>query len=223
MDMLEALKPLLKDAIVRKYNSGATVLYQGEVPRFGCIVKSGIVKAFNISSHGEEQIVSFHIAGEVFPIDWIFGKTSSTVYFYEATGEAEVYLISRDKIKKFLTDNSQAQGAVLEHYVTNYTSLLLRICALEQAKAGEKIMYTLYYLCGRYGARTTNKHTHIKLHLTHQHIANLVGLTRETAATELNKLKRKNIIKYDSQNYTIDTEKLLEAMGEESFKGINLQ
>ena len=39
-------------------------------------------------------------------------------------------------------------------------------------------------------------------------IASLVGLTRETTATELNKLRRRGILTYNTHEYNINKEKL---------------
>jgi hypothetical protein len=51
----------------------------------------------------------------------------------------------------------------------------------------------------------------------------MVGLTRETTALELSKLKKKGIISYNTQHYTIDTEKLLSLLGAEEFRQLHLQ
>ncbi len=56
-----------------------------------------------------------------------------------------------------------------------------------------------------------------RLELTHVVIADLVGLTRETTAIELNKLKKLGIVKYDSKEYVINKKKLEHHMGEDSF------
>lgn len=222
MTLLNHLHPILEKNVLRTYNAGSTVLYQGEVPRSACIIKKGVIKAFNISANGEEQIVTFYIEGEIFPAPWVFGKAPSTIYFYEAVTDCELYFVPREDFRKFMNERSHVLQAVLDYYVTISTSMSIRISALEQPKAREKIMYTLYFLCQRYGELEKAK-SKIRLQLTHQQLANLVGLTRETTATELNKLKRQKILDYANQTYSIDQPKLLEILGEDSFKDIKLQ
>lgn len=223
MNMMDGLEPLLRSAPLRSFSAGSTVLYQGEAPRSAFIVKSGIVKAFNISARGEEQIISLYEEAEIFPIAWVFKKSPVAIYFYEALIDCEIYTVSRDELKKFITKHSGVMQIILEHYVTSYTASLVHISALEQAKAREKIMYTLYFLCRRYGHVQKDDLAYINLQLTHQDIANLVGLTRETTATELNRLKQAGIVKYSKRQYIINMTKLLEGIGEDSFVHTRLQ
>jgi CRP-like cAMP-binding protein len=100
--------------------------------------------------------------------------------------------------------------------------MLLRVTALQQAKAHAKIAYTLFYLCQRYGKATSQNITKINIQLTHQQFASLVGLTRETTATEMKKLEKQGIVRYDNQVYKVNRTKLLAYMGDESFTDIAL-
>jgi CRP-like cAMP-binding protein len=54
------------------------------------------------------------------------------------------------------------------------------------------------------------------LDLTHQDFANLTGLTRETAATELNKLKRNRVISYGKNTpYKLDLARLMQLLNDQ--------
>lgn len=220
--MLDNLKPLIKGAVKRKYSSGATILYQGEVPRSACVILKGAVRVYGISSQGDEQIVTYHVDGELFPSSWIFDKTSGSVFFYETVTPAEIAFIPKNQLIDFMQKDDDLQKSLLDYFTTNYTASLIRISALEQPKAREKLLYTLYYLCQRYG-KNSGKSVKISLSLTHQNLASLVGLTRETTATEMNKLKKQNILSYDNQKYSVNLEKLLELIGEESFRDIKIE
>jgi len=220
--MLKALDPLLKKGQTRTYNAGSTILYQGEVPRSVFVLKSGVAKSFNISHQGEEQIVKFHLPGDILAPSWVFEKTSGAVFFYEAVVECELVLLRRSEMKSFLQTNQHAMSVLLDRYITDYTASLIRVSALEQAKAVDKVLYTLYYLCRLYGD-TKKEWADIEIKLTHQDIASLVGLTRETVAVEINKLRKKKVINYSNQHYSVHVDRLLEMMGEDSFKGVMLQ
>jgi CRP/FNR family transcriptional regulator len=177
---------------------------------------------FSISDLGEEQIVTYHIGPDMFPVSWIFDKAPSTVFFYEALTDCEVALVDRKEFLDYFTSNGVRSRALIDSLATSYAAFLLRINALEQPKARQKLLYTLYYLCERYGVRKADKTT-ISIALTHQQLASLVGLTRETTATQMNQLKREKLLIYSHQMYTIDTEKLLDMIGEDSFRGMSIQ
>lgn len=218
--MLEQFKDLIQKFPARTYSAGSIVLYQGEVPRHALIVTSGVVKASTISKGGDEQIISFHGAGDMLPLSWIFGKTPSTLYFYEASTECEVVLVPRDELVEYL-HHSKRVATLVDYLVTDQAASSIRISALEQPKARDKLTYTLYYLCQRYG-QVSRGRMHINLSLTHQNLGALVGLTRETTATEMSKLKKEGVLTYSNQHYRVDIEKLLDLIGEDSFRGIKI-
>lgn len=220
--MLEELQPLVRDAVRRKYNTGATILYQGEAPRSACVLLSGILRVMCISAAGDEQIVMFQVAGEFFPMPWIFGKSPSTLFFYEAITDCEVAFVPRQELLNYLYKEESRMRLLLDYYATNYTASMMHINALEQPRARDKLLYTLYYMCQRYGSPDTKK-VHIPIKLTHQNLASLVGLTRETTATEMNKLKKQHVINYSNQQYIVDVEQLLDLIGEDSFRGIHIE
>jgi len=220
--MLEHLQPIIQKSVTRSFSAGATVLYQGEVPRSAFILVKGVVRVFSISPQGDEQIVTYHTAGEFFPVSWIFGKTPGSLYFFETVDESEIAFVPRDELIDFMLAAPARTRAMLDYFTTSYAASLIRISALEQAKAREKLIYTLYYLCQRYG-KPKGSRVGIELSLTHQNLAGLVGVTRETTATEMAKLKKQGILTYENQRYTVNLEKLLEMIGEDSFRGINIR
>lgn len=220
--MLEDLQPLTRDAVRRKYSAGATILYQGEAPRSACILLSGILRVVCISAAGDEQIVMFQVAGEFFPMPWIFGKSPSTLFFYEAIADCEVAFVPRAELTEFLYKDEARMRLLLDYYATNYAASMIHVNALEQPRARDKLLYTLYYLCQRYGLPQAKK-VHIPIKLTHQNLASLVGLTRETTATEMNKFKKQHVLSYANQQYIVDVEAVVDLIGEDSFRGLHIR
>lgn len=184
------------------------------------VIASGVVKVYTINNAGEEQIAAFHAKGDMFPSSWIFNKSATTLYYYEALTDCEVYTLPREELYAELVADPDALKTTLDYFVTNYTGMLMRVTALEQSRAREKIMFTLYYLLFRYGKPAKNGRYSIELGLTHSIIASLVGLTRETTTTELSKLKRQKVLDYNLHTYTINKEKLERLLGEDSFSDI---
>jgi len=204
----------------RTFKKRSILLYQGEAPRMAYVLQSGVVKVYTINNAGEEQIVAFHAKRDVFPAPWIFGKTATTMYYFEALTDCEVLTLPREELYKNMIGSPELLAATLDYFVTNYTGLLMRVTALEQSRAREKIMFTLYYLLFRYGRPTKAGRYVIELGLTHSIIASLVGLTRETTTTELSKLKRQKVLDYNLHNYSVNKEKLERLLGEDSFQDL---
>lgn len=216
-DIIEVIKP----HSLKRFAKKRTILfYQGEVPRHAFIVVSGLIKVYSINPAGEERTVSLHAAGDLFPLPWIFGEASNTLFYYEALSDCELMTIDKTLLVETIEKKPALFRDVFQHVVNNYTGLLLRVTALEQSRAAEKIGFTLYYLLFHYGKERKPGIYDIDLNLTQPMIASLVGLTRETTAINLNLLKRKGIINYSSRRYSIDKSKLERFLGEDSFKDL---
>ena len=208
--------------MTRRFQQGNIIVYQGEVPRTMYIVKSGIVKLYNITQQGDERIVDFKLAGDIFPTSWTFDQMAAAFYYYEAQTDCEVYSASFDEFQTYISKNVDALKALSEGYLGKYAGSLMRITALEQPKATDKVLFTLYYLVQGYGRQISPGVYRIAMQLTQQMIADLIGLTRETTAAELVKLKKREILTYRGREYTIDRQKLVSAIGEDNFKHLQI-
>ncbi len=217
-EIIDQLKP---HTIARSVRKHTILLYQGEVPRSAYFITSGVMKVYTINSSGNEQIVAFFTVGDVFPATWIFGHTSSTLYYYEAMTDCKVLAVDKETLLKTLEEKPHLQKKMFDYIMTNYTSSLMRITSLEQSRAGEKISFTLYYLVFRYGREIKPGIYSVQMNLTHTVIADMVGIARETTAVEMNKLKKAGVVTYNSKEYIIDRQKLERAMGEDTFNSLN--
>lgn len=208
--------------MTKQFEQGSILVYQGEVPQNAYILKTGIVKLYHITAQGDERIAAFKLPGEMFPTTWSFEKSPGAFYYYEAQTGGEMYVVPRLEFREFIVSNSDAMRVVANHYLSSYAGALMRITALEQPKAFDKVLHTLYYLMQCYGKDSGRGTIRIPIQLTQQLVANLIGLTRETTAAELVKLKKRGVLKYRGREYTIDREKLIHLIGEDNFKGLEL-
>ncbi len=215
-NLIQQLRPNSTMRVVKK---GANVLFQGEIPRRAMIVRDGFIRAYTITSSGDERVVAIYGKGDILPLSWILGETTNALFYYDAITETRLMTFSKEDFHTALED-PQSMRAVL-HFVGNqYTALLLRITGLEQSRAVEKIGFTLYYLLFRYGVEKSPGIYTIELKLSQLMISNLVGLTRESSTKNLKTLKEKGVISYVSSTYTIDKLKLEQFLGEDSFRDL---
>lgn len=218
----ELVRPLIKNGVKRSLKAGDIILHQGEKPESACLLVDGIAKAYNISSSGEEQLINFHFPHEIFPTPWLFKKTSKALYFYQALTDCEVYLYDKEDILKQIHSSKEILSKFLDYYINNYIGCVIRLTAVGQPKAKDKIIYTLYYLMQRYGISHSKNKVRLRIQLTHQNIASMVGLTRETAAVEMKRLERQGVLTYKKHTYIIDRPTLLSSMSEDSFSDLSL-
>lgn len=207
----------------RTVRKRSILVYQGEVPRQAYIVLSGAFKTYRLSNFGEEQIVGFRTKGDLLAETWLFGKTSSALYYYEALEDSEVLTVEKPVLLELVKNNEGTRELMFNYMTTNYTGMLMQITALEQSRAAEKLLMMMYYLMFRYGKQIKPNVYRVNLHLTHTTLGSLMGLTRETTTMELVRLKRKKIITYDSKGYDIHRRELEHRLNDDSLSSIRLQ
>lgn len=210
------------DMPVRKFKKGRPVFYQGEVPRTAYIIKSGVVRVYGINTNGEERIVTFFVPGDLLPVGWMFNKSPVSLYYYDAVTDCDLIAISKDDFTAALQANTRLKDELLNQYMTHFIGSTMHIYALEHARAQEKLVRLLQYLVMRFGIEKQPGHYLVDLRLTHQDLACMVGLSRETAALEMGKLKKKGVIDYESFTYSVNMPKLLKAAGGDEFDTLTL-
>ena len=220
--MKEFVSRLEPHSITRTMRKRSIVLFQGEIPREVYIVKSGIVKSYTISNNGEEQILRFYCEGDIFPIPWIYERATHGLNYFETITESKLLSLSRESFLKVVEQDPKLLKYMNNYLAASFTGSQIHITALEQPRAKEKLLTILWYLCIAYGKEFKKDRFIISLNLTHTTIAALTGLTRETTATELNKLRRLKVISYSPKHYLINKVKLDELLGEDSLAKVNL-
>ncbi|MGI9027581.1 MAG: Crp/Fnr family transcriptional regulator [Candidatus Saccharimonadales bacterium] len=225
MHIPEELLTICREHSIQKRAPGEPILYQGEVPRHAYILTEGIAKIYDIGGAGDEKIVNFLSVGDLLPPAWVFKKAPVSLYYYDAFTPCSYYRIPRDTLLAAIQNTPAITYFMFEHYATSFVGSLLEINALEQSKGSEKIIHMLQYLLMRFPSnRGQGKDwQRIDLRITHQDLANMTGLTRETTSTELNKLRRKKIVEYSNQHYSLNIPLLRSLLSSEEFLSFKLQ
>lgn len=220
--MEELISRLRPHTQLRVFKKGATVIFQGEIPRKGFLIREGLIRAYAVKASGEETIVGFFSKGDFIPLPWLFGSSPNALFYYEAVEDTRVLAFSRDDFMKTIDSDPVLLKSVVSYLNKQYTSQLMRVTALGQSRAVEKISFTFYYLIFRYGVEKTPGIYTLSFKLSHLTLANLTGITRESATTNLKVLKKKGIISYTRSVFTINKSKLESFMGEDAFREIIL-
>lgn len=219
---MEVLETYLRTFPCHVYSKGEIVISQGEVPRSAYFIQKGLIKTYNLTTGGQERLIDINIPGDIFPDTWTFGKSSCAIYFYEALTDCSLYVVPRDSLMKIIDGNAGLQRSLLDKYVTAAVTQYLRIDALTNATAAEKLLQMLRYLSLRFGETKSDKTVEIKIYLNHTVLSDLMGISRETATKELIKLKARGIIDYDRRRLMLDPAKLSEAIGDTDYNEVTL-
>lgn len=175
------------------YPKGSLLFVEGEQPRGVFILCSGRAKLTTSSSEGKVLIVKIAEPGEVLGASaTILGKP------YEVSAEtlepSQLNFIKREDFLRFLSTNAEASMHTVQQLSEKYHAAQREIRSLGLSQTtGEKLAKLLLDWCQREG-ESTPKGIRLKVLLTHEEIAQMIGTTRETVTRLLSDLKRKKII-----------------------------
>lgn len=217
-----ALSALASVGMIRQYPKKRTILFQGEIPRSVAVLQKGMVKVYGITSSGDQRTVTLLTAGDVFPVAWVADKSSVCLYYYEALTDCTVLAVSKDEFNKAVQNDAALRDQVYANYLSHYIASTMHIYALEHSHAQDKLIYILQYLVARFGEKQPDGRHRIALRLSHQDIAEMVGITRETTAVELHRLKKKGYIDYQRFTYYVNVSQLVRAVGGDEFESIRV-
>lgn len=188
---------------VKKFSKDSIMVYQGELPPCLYAVREGFVKIYDLSSDGNEQMVGLAGKYDFIPSELLFSRDIAAQFFYAAFTPVEVYAVNRDELARRIRDNPAALYEIVQAVSDKYHGLRRHLTAVQKPKAREKIVYVLYFLALYFVAGKQQNLQKVAIPLTQQDIANLVGITRETAAHELKQLKNEGYITYDKSAFFI--------------------
>jgi len=132
-------------------------------------------------------------------------------FFFESFTPTITYRAPKEEVLKFLKKEPNVFFDLNRRMLTGINGLLNRIEYLVFGKAKNKLTSHLIILARRFGQKTTSGRFKICLPLSHQDLAHLNGLTRETTSLLMKELADKDIIDYKQKTITVlDIEKLKE-------------
>jgi CRP-like cAMP-binding protein len=197
---------------LKSFKKNETLIFQDDQPTDIFYIRSGFVKGYDIDSQGTEQLLWLGSEGDFVPLSWVFDAEPTVPYFFSALTDVEAYTVRRSQLREYLDQDHAALAEITQALASRLINTYHHLNAAEKAKAEEKIIYSLYFLATRFAALAKQAGHQINLPVTHQDIAGLIGLSRETASQELKKLKDAGLIHYDKYRFMIDREKLKEAL-----------
>jgi CRP/FNR family transcriptional regulator len=172
-------------------------------------INEGIVKAFDITKYGDENLLIIRKEHEVFPLIWaLTGQERQVVY--TALAPTTVLQISRDTLLDFVKKQPDALAPLLDMTIEMYRLHSERIINLEYRTVRERLISFLLTMASRFG-ESTNDGLAIGLPLKHQDIASSINSSRETTSRELSALERKGLLKNEQSQIVLCDVAALEA------------
>lgn len=184
----------------------------GDTNRSIYAVLSGSVKTLVDNPNGEEQIVGFHLPGELLGMDGFSGDSHTcSAVALETSSVCEFPLESLDEVCHMVPSIQYAMRRIMGREVTKDHAMLL---LLGRMSAEEKLASFLISLSKRMAQRHW-KPSEFNLTMPRQDIANYLGLAVETVSRLFAHLQDAEIIEVDRRRVNIcDMERLQAIVGD---------
>jgi CRP/FNR family transcriptional regulator len=196
----------------RLFKKGEILVYQGDEPEALYGIISGFVKAHDVSKDGIEQFIWLAKHRDVIPLEWLFALTKKSPFFYTAFTDVTAYMIDKQQFLDVIKDKSDALLVIAEAISTKYSHIAQHLNAAQKPRAREKLMHLLNFIAMRFTQADPDGMERVEVPFTHQDIASLLGLTRETTTLALHRLKDEGYVSYDKNRFYIDRKKLSQAL-----------
>lgn len=175
------------------YPKGSILFVEGEQPRGVFIVCSGRVKLTTSSTEGKTLIVKVAEEGEILGASATILGTAHEVSA-ETIEPSQVNFVKGEDFLKLLNTNAEACMHTAQQLSEKYHAAQREIRTLGLAQTtSEKLARLLLDWCER-GGEESPAGIRLKVLLTHEEIAQMIGTTRETVTRLLGDLKRRKVI-----------------------------
>jgi len=175
------------------YPQGAVLFVEGQVPRGIFVLCKGSVKLSINSPNGRTMIVKLAEPGEVLGLSaTISGKP------YEVTAETldpcQVNFVKRDDFLRFLKEDVEACFKVAEQLSDKYHTACQEVRSLGLSHSASEKLANLLLEWSCKNGESAKAEPRLKLRLTHEEIAQMIGTSRETVTRLFAEMKRRQIV-----------------------------
>ena len=184
----------------------------GDVTQAMYAVRSGCIKTMTESPNGDEQIVGFHLAGELLGMDGFGdGVHTCNAVALETSSVCELPLDKLENLCHELPGLQKQMRRIMGKELTSDHQMLL---LLGKMNSEERLASFLLSLSGRMEERHW-KENEFNLSMPRQDIANYLGMAVETVSRLFAAFQTQKIIEVDRRHITIlDMPRLKKMVGE---------
>jgi len=179
---------------------------KGQVVTFGDsdlvhFIKAGYIKRYLITKDGSMSIQIIYGPGDIFPLSpvrkSIFNEhvyTTGEQYYHEAMTDLEIYSTTVSSLLQALEQDPLIYKDLFYAAGVRINSNVFRLENMSLRVTNRKVAHLLIHLSDIFGEKVDDG-TRIKVPLTHQNVADMLNMARETVTLTLARLEDKGLIR----------------------------
>jgi len=173
---------------VKRFRKNEIILQEEDTNEYMYIILDGKVKVVQTTEDGKEILLAIHQAGDSFgEMSLIDGKTSPATVM--ATENSTAAIVSKKDFYSIIETQKKVLNNLLLLLCSRYRESWEKIQMLNYKNASHRVKILFLMLSDKYGEKTPEGIT-LNIKLTHQEIAEMTGMTRETVTRVIDKWQR---------------------------------
>jgi CRP/FNR family transcriptional regulator len=193
---------LLKLAKRHPLRRGEFVFRVGELKRGAYLLLRGRLKFFRLTPEGREVILWFCFPGEIFGMSEVPAAKGRRVNV-EACEDSEVALVADAAFNRFLDEHPAAARLCRRTMAARLGMLTNTLVNLVADDAYARVAKLVLHLGLQHGTKLDGAIT-LEVVLTHQEIADMAGVNRQTVTRILGDLRAKRVLSIQRRRIRID-------------------
>ncbi|MCL4492460.1 MAG: Crp/Fnr family transcriptional regulator [Nitrospirae bacterium] len=182
------LRKITDDITVQTFKRNETILHEENTNKFMYIILEGEVKVVQRTEEGKEMILAIHRAGEFFgEMSLIDNSTVPATVI--AKEDSTVALVSKDIFYSSIVRQHKVLEKLLRILANRLRDSWKTVQMLSFNNAAQRIKCLLLMLSGKYGRKVEGRIV-LSIKFTHQDIAEMTGMARETVTRVIDELQR---------------------------------
>jgi CRP/FNR family transcriptional regulator len=174
-----------KKLIVKRFKKNEVILFEKDTSKYMYIIIKGKVKVIQTTGDGKEIFLAVHRAGEFFgEMSFIDGKTSPATV--TAAEDCIINIISKNEFYSIINTHKKILFNLLQILCSRLRESWEKIQLLNLKNASERLKILFFMLSNKYGEKTPKGIT-LNIKLTHQEIAEMTGMARESVTRVIDK------------------------------------
>ncbi len=174
--------------MIKRFKKNESILHEEDTNAYMYFILDGEAKVVNRTEKGKEILLTMHQTGDFFgELSVIDGKTTPAAVI--ATKDSDTALISKNDFYTLLYSQHKILENLLQLLCSRIRESIRKVQILNFNNAAQRVKMLFLMLSESYGKKT-DQGTVLAIRLSHQDIADTIGLTRETVTRVLDKWKK---------------------------------
>lgn len=188
-------------AHTNQYKKNTYIFRANELNNALYVLLEGRVKITRLSEHGRELIQWFCLPGEIFGLSEDNFSQQRGLYA-QAITDSKLLCIQKADFEQFIQTHPRVSLLIIKQLASRLRTLGDTLLNITSDDAHARFIKLLKRLCEFYGKKNGSG-VYVDIYLTHQQMADMIGVCRQTVSSMIGQLKRRGIIKTDRNGILI--------------------